>query len=186
MRIVVRGAGAVVALVVTLVASGCATSSPRPSPTPTPSVTPLFESDDEALAAAEEAYAAYQQVLDAILIDGGANPDRLLTVATQEQYEYEKPGFDEALANGFHSTGGSTFDSMRVQHLGTPENEPALSVYVCDDYSTVDILDAGGRSIVPASRPDRFPRIVSFETTGVATPRVKVSTIEEWTGDPFC
>jgi hypothetical protein len=186
MRIVVRGAGAVVALVAALLASGCAPSDPQPTPEPSPSATPLFESDEEALAAAEEAYAAYQQAFDSILIDGGVRPERLLEVATPEQYEYEKAGFDEAFAKGYRSTGGSKFDSMRLQEYEPAGRGVTLSVYVCDDYSAVDIFDSSGATIVPETRPDRYPRVVSFAAAPDSDLEIGVSRIVEWTGDSFC
>ncbi|MET1002316.1 MAG: hypothetical protein ABWZ15_10945, partial [Acidimicrobiia bacterium] len=101
-------------LLAALAASGCAPEPAAPH-TPAPTSTPLFASDEEALAAAEEAYAAYQEVSDRILADGGSSPERLLDVATEKQYEYEKPGFDEARSRNFHSTGASTFDTMSIR-----------------------------------------------------------------------
>ena len=47
------------ALAVVLLLTGCSLASPEVAPTPTPSATPVFASEEEALAAAEEAYAAY-------------------------------------------------------------------------------------------------------------------------------
>jgi hypothetical protein len=43
-------------LLITLVLAGCTQPDPMPTPPPTPSASPVFASDEEALAAAEEAY----------------------------------------------------------------------------------------------------------------------------------
>ena len=180
---------ATVALVLAaaLSAAGCAPEAPAAERTPTPSATPLFASDEEALAAAEEAYAAYQHVSDAILVDGGAEPERLLEVATEAQYEYEKAGFDAAKANGLRSTGGSTFDTFSLMEFQPrdEDGEMKLSAFVCDDFRNVDVLDANGESVVASDRPDRFPRVAYFEARAVEL-RIVVSAIDEWEGDNFC
>ena len=53
--------------------SGCVQTTEKPTPTPTAAATPAFASDEEALAAAEKAYAAYLAVLDDVTADGGRN-----------------------------------------------------------------------------------------------------------------
>ena len=60
-----------------LVLAGCAPDVPAIQVPPTPTVTPLFASDEEALAAAEEAYAAYLAMSDEITSDGGERPERI-------------------------------------------------------------------------------------------------------------
>ena len=187
MRTMFRSAAVAVVLVAALAATGCAPDPAAPH-TPAPTSTPLFASDEEALAAAEEAYAAYQAVSDAILIDGGTEPERLLAVATEAQYEYEKSGFDEARINQLRSTGGSTFDTMTVRERKPDIGDGRLvvSVFFCEDVTAVDILNAGGQSIVDKTRPARFPRIAYFDLVGDEKARLLVSAIEEWEGDNFC
>ena len=188
MRPKFRAAAVALVLVGALSASGCASEAPAADPTPTPSATPLFASDEEALAAAEEAYAAYQQVSDSILIDGGAEPERLLKVATEAQYEYEKAGFDEAKANGLRSTGGSTFDTVTLRDWKDEAGDGRLvvSVLLCDDVAAVDIIDRQGQSVVDSSKPARFPRVAYFDLAASDREQLLVSTIEEWDGENFC
>ena len=176
-----RVGAALAVLVAALAVGGCVEDDPDTTPSPDPTSTPLFESDEEALTAAEEAYARYQAVSDAILMDGGADPERLLEVATEEQYRYEKNGFDRAASSKHHSTGGSKFRSMRIQSI----SENQVDVYFCEDVSLVDILDEAGVSVVSATRPDVFPRTASFVSSsgGVA---LIVSAIDEWSGEDFC
>ncbi|MDQ1582169.1 MAG: hypothetical protein QOF36_223, partial [Microbacteriaceae bacterium] len=72
MRIVSRGILATLAgaglIVITL--AGCATSA-SPMPTPSAVHSPLFASDEEALKAATDAYAAYLAMSDTIAQEGG-------------------------------------------------------------------------------------------------------------------
>ena len=173
-------------LVAALSASGCAPPTSGKPPAPVPSPTALFASDEEALAAAEEAYRAYQRVSDAILIDGGADPERLLEVATQAQYEYEKVGYDATLAANERGSGVSTFDSMTIQNRNDAidSEKPTITVLVCDDYSSVDVFDSAGYSVVSPDRPDRFPRVATFVPS--ATAELLVASTTEWTGESFC
>jgi hypothetical protein len=164
MRIVVRGAGAVVALVVTLVVSGCASSSPQPSPTPSPSVTPLFQSDDEALAAAEEAYAAYQQIEDQVFAEGGRNGERIRTVAQGDALEAALTGFSNFQSEGYRSVGNTKFDSIRLQQYSPRASLSGeiVTVYLCLDFSGTDVLDANDQSVVAIDRPRRQPYQAGF------------------------
>jgi len=188
MRTSFRPAAVTLVVAIGLTASGCATDDPAPKPSTSTSAAPLFASDEEALAAAEEAYAAYQAVSDAILMDGGSNPERLLLVATNEQYEAEKTGIREIAQKGYRSVGATKFDSMKLQNrdqFSSPD-QPFISAYVCDDYTEVDIVDALGNSVVASDRRDRFPRVISFSKAQSGQSVVTVAAIDEWTGEDFC
>ena len=186
MRSEMRRLGAAAAVVAAVLCLGaCAPEDPGPKPSPDPTSTPLFASDEEALAAAEEAYGRYQAVSDAILIDGGTNTDRLLEVATSEKLAYEEAGYEDFRANGYRSTGGSTFDRMTLQNRNDGV-ESFVSVYVCDDVTAVDIVGPDGVSVVASNRPDRFPRTVDFIPAEIGRAALIVSVIDEWTGENFC
>jgi len=182
MRSEMRRLGAAAAVVAAVLCLGaCAPEDPGPKPSPDPTSTPLFASDEEALAAAEEAYGRYQAVSDAILKDGGANPERLLEVATQDQFEYEKNGYERAAASKHHSTGASTFRIDELQGI----SDTQVDVYLCENLSAVDILDETGTSVVSPDRPDIFPRVASFVRPADDASLV-VSNIDEWSGEDFC
>ena len=59
-----------------LLLSGCLPQQPTATPPPEATAAPIFASDEEALAAATAAYAAYLAMSDQILKDGGKDPDR--------------------------------------------------------------------------------------------------------------
>jgi hypothetical protein len=186
MRTIVRRAGVAVAIAAALTLAACTPPSDGPTRSRSPSATPLFSSDEEALAAAEEAYAAYLRVSDQILMDGGNNPERLLEVATEDVLDSERVGYDKARTSGTRSTGGSTFDHMTLQSMDAFDAASAVAVYVCDDVTAVDFLDASGNSIVSPDRPDRFPTTVEFSARTSNPPSLLVASIGEWTGDDFC
>ncbi|MCU1637074.1 MAG: hypothetical protein JWQ68_2313, partial [Cryobacterium sp.] len=62
-------------------------------PLQTSSEPPVFATDEDALAAATEAYAAYLSMSDRILMDGGAQPERIREVATKPLADLEIAGF---------------------------------------------------------------------------------------------
>ena len=187
MRSKFRPTAVAVVLVAALAATGCAPEPAAPH-TPAPTSTPLFASDEEALTAAEEAYAAYQRVSDEILSEGGQDPERLLEVATEAQYEYEKSGFDEAKSQGLRSIGASRFDTMTIQDRKEEfgDGTLVLSVRFCEDVGGVDIVNAAGVSVVDMGRPARFPRVAYFDASQPPKRRLLVSTVEEWEGTDYC
>lgn len=173
---------ATIALVVLLL-SGCLPQQSTVMPTPEPSSTPVFSSDEEALAAATAAYAAYLALSDQIFVDGGASPERLSAVAAGEFLAASVAGFKETQIKGWRSTGGSTFDSVVLQRYDSSfEGESAVTIYLCEDVSAVDVLDAAGMSVVSMDRP---PRTLLAATFDLQNRTLLISSREPW-GDKPC
>ena len=152
-------------------------------PVPTASATPVFASDEEALAAAEEAYGAYLAVSDSIFTDGGARPERLEDVATGKFLEASISGFEKVEAEGWRSTGRSEVHSIELQRFDPSSDIEMVVVFLCDDVSAVDVLDSTGRSVVSPDRPDRTLFEISFDLG--PDQRLLVSSREVW-GDGKC
>jgi hypothetical protein len=177
-----------VALAATLALAGCVPDDDPVVVDPGPSAAPIFESDEEALAAAEEAYGAYLAVSDSVLNEGGVDSERLLAVATEELYGKASEGFASFEANGWHGTGFTSFDSLELQSYFTDAlpGEQTIAVYVCVDLSDVDVVDSNGISVVSDSRIDRSPYVVGFTTVNTGDPSLLVSSDEPWDGSNFC
>ena len=161
--------------------AGC--SSQQPAPKETAAATdqkPLFASDEEALAAAQAAYANYLEVSDQIARDGGANPERLKGLVSKVQYSNELQNYADYSKSGFHSSGNSTFDSFHISN----SNQNDFSAYLCVDVSGSRVINSDGVDVTPASRVDRWPLLVnfSFGADGVTL----ISGSETWTGTNFC
>ena len=169
-----------------LLLAGCTGDDPIVLPVPDPTTAPVFATDEDALAAAEVAYGEYLRVIDQILADGGKDGDRLLEVATEDVVEFEQTGFDRVLDSGHRSIGTTSFDSMELQQYDTAavDGRAIVAVYVCDDLSEVDVVDAEGKSVVTSERQSRIPFEVTFDL-GSNTPLI-VSSVEGWTGENFC
>jgi len=179
---VVTAASAVTVLLLTL--SGCTEPPPPVGSVPAPSETPVFASDEEALAAAEAAYARYLEVSDRIFAEGGIDPDRLQEVTSREFLATSISGFERVQSNGWHSVGVSTFDSIELQQYDAGARLDALTVYLCDDVSGVDVLGVDGASVVSPDRPSRTLFQVTFDLDPRAN-TLLVSGQEVW-GDGSC
>ena len=178
----------VVAALSLLALAGCVPDDDPVIPGPLPSSTPIFASDEEALAAAEEAYGAYLAVSDQIIADGGQRPDRLLEVATQEVLDVEIEGYEQLVELGWHGVGASTLDHLTLQSFDAfaVGGKAAVTVYACVDVSGVDIQDSAGVSVVSADRPSRTPFQTTFDTSGDGPPGLVLAAKEPWSGDDFC
>jgi len=179
--------GAALAVVsAALVFGGCAAEDPIVRPSPDPSSTPLFASDEEALAAAEEAYGRYQAVEDEVFADGGANSERINDVAVRDALEAAKLGFDELSSRGYKGLGRTQFDSFELQQQSSSIGfEDVVIAYVCLDFSEADIVDQQNVSIL---RPDRLIRQayqVSFDFSADKKGLI-LATREPWTGAEPC
>jgi hypothetical protein len=162
--------------------AGCVPTG-GPSASPSAHATPVFASDAEALAAAEKAYAAYVRVSDQILVDGGANPERLESLTSSTLYAQELKGFQSTSKNGWHSTGGTKYDHFTLESYSPGDRNAIVTAYVCSDVSGVDVLDASGQSVVSPDRPNR----TAFEVTFALTKsRLVLASDDVWTGGGIC
>jgi hypothetical protein len=175
--------GAFACLALTACLSGC--TSPEPTQTPSPAEStpaPVFASDEEALAAAEKAYAAYLAMSDLIAQEGGANPERMEAVAVGEALRTAVVDLNEFGTNRVRAVGSTTF---RVDSLESVSGTEPVSVviFVCDDVSSLDVVDGSGHSVVSPERPDVSPfRVEVLQTEG----STKVVSRLFWDGTTFC
>lgn len=171
------------AAVILVAMTGCIQPKPPATPTPTASAAPVFASEEEALAAAEESYARYLAVADQILADGGIDPERLEDVATGSFLEAAVDGYVRFQSEGLRGTGSTQFRNMTVQSY-YPEsgNEGILAVYVCEDVTAVDVVDTNGQSVVPPGRPNT----TTFQAVFDLGPdkQLLISSREAWSDAP--
>jgi len=180
MRPSYRPAAVALVLAAALSASGCTPDASGKPPASTPSATALFASDEEALAAAEEAYRAYVTTTDQIFAESGEGIERLEAVAVDDQLAEDRTGFEEIFKSGFRSTGQTTFDSIELQQWsGDGHRETEVVVYLCQDISAVDVLDSTGKSVVLATRPDRIRYEVRL-ASNAESPKLRVSNRSPW------
>ncbi|WP_108250351.1 hypothetical protein [Planctomonas deserti] len=167
-----------------LVLVGCTQPSPEPTPTPSPAPNPVFASDEEALAAAEKAYADYLAMSDLIAQEGGAHPERMEEVATGEALTDGIADAARYEESGYFGVGVSKFDRMSVQSR-TDGPPPTLRTYVCLDVSGTKIVDSSGTTVVETPGSPRTPLEVSFERVERGGSWL-VSDSVLWEGANFC
>ena len=177
---------AVAITAVALVAlSGCA---PEPSPIvpePTSTTPPLFASDEEALAAAEEAYREYLRVSATISSEGGKDPERIAPLVSPDLKEQTVESSRLLLDQGRRTVGEYSFDSASLQQYADAGDGTAQIVaYMCTDVTAVRILAADGADVTP-NRPNRLPLELVFSATGPPTELILESS-DLWSGEDFC
>ncbi|WP_157560843.1 hypothetical protein [Humibacter albus] len=163
--------------------SGCTPTTPKPTPTKSASHAPLFSSDEEALAAATKAYAAYQAVTDEVLHDGGESPFRYRKVAAGSALRDALTGAKDMRESGLHTVGKTTFDSAKLQSRSRLA-KTRVQFYVCDDVSGTDLVDASDVSQVTNPKNRRTPWEVEIQFSTRSHGLVYVRDF--WSGDDFC
>ncbi|WP_353814794.1 hypothetical protein [Agromyces sp. SYSU T00266] len=161
--------------------AACAAQSPDPEPTPTTDAAdaPLFANDEEALAAAVEAYEAYLDVEHRIMGPEQA-PISSIRPVTTDSFGDELAGqYEELRAAGLHLEGTARIDSARLAQI-IQDSTAQATLYACSDVSHVRVIDKSGEDVTPV-RIDRVPVIIELETKAML-----VAGSTTWTGDDFC
>lgn len=181
MRIGTLRATVVGAVVIAL--SGCIGGDPLPTLPPTPTATPIFASEEEALAAAEEAYAAYLEVSSLIANEGGVDPERIAPFVTEEQLPDELAAAEYYRSSGLYVVGVPTATNFQLQrHTDTGESVEVV-VYVCLDVSATRILDANGQDVTPVRREKG---VLEVSLVGDSANDLLVDRSELWSESAGC
>lgn len=169
-----------------LLLAGCGGGDPIPTLPPTPSATPIFASEEEALAAAEEAYAAYLEMSNLISSEGGVDPERIAPFASRDLYQSALDGFETLRANEWRTVGESVLQRAVLQFadLSGQNHEDAVAAYVCVDVADVDVVDATGASVVSPDRPDLQAFEVFFDLSSESL--LVPSTRDTWEPGAVC
>jgi len=124
--------------------SGCTTTDSVAPPEPTSTFVAPYATDEEALAAAEEAYAEYVNVVLASYREGVIDSSTLSDVASGDHLAELLDEFDERVADGRYIVGNESFDQVVLQRYsrdGSPSE--IIAVYLCDDLSDLAIYRDG-------------------------------------------
>jgi hypothetical protein len=165
-----------------LLLAGCGGGDPIPTLPPTPTATPLFASEEEALAAAEEAYAAYSAMSDKISSEGGVDPERIRPFVTEERFQDELRGFETLRESNLRTEGTATLEVLQIQRYDEASGDAEVVFYACWDASASRVLNAVGEDVTPPDREDRLVLEVFVRTIDGALPLV-VESDEAWLGE---
>ncbi|NUT58868.1 MAG: hypothetical protein HOQ00_08525 [Agromyces sp.] len=186
-RAVRRGAAVVVATGLALALAGCV-GAPAPTPTPTSAATPepIFASDEEALAAAEAAYAKYNAASAIVTAEGGMNPARVDETVTSAYAETLHEEFAALAEAGLRMTGETKFYEAELAENAVDAEGARITIYLCRDVSAVRVVASDGSDVTPADRDASAPTQV-FLVSDAENPTVLlVDGVDRWTGDDFC
>ena len=171
-----------VAVLGMLTLSGCGGSDPLPTLPPTPSSTPVFASEEEALAAAEEAYSAYQAAVDLALQT--LDDSGLSAVAIGRALEAAQASVANVKAEGGRQVGDTKLISVfptDLSGLVTGSGDEVGQIYGCLDLTEVGILNSDGS--VSQSGIAGFPTIVTVQ---FSDGQLLVEEEDVWDGENFC
>ncbi|WP_157427566.1 hypothetical protein [Agromyces salentinus] len=183
-RAVALGASALLALTL----AGCAPGSePAPTPSPAPGTTdaaePIFASDEEALAAAEKAYEAYEYLSLEIGQDGSFDVERILPLVTEKYAAEVIEGFEAFREAGLRTTGRNVIDSVSLVETNNQSGD--VSIYLCRDVSGTAVINSANEDVTPADRDLRMPMVAKL-TFDPESEALLVDGSELWPGDDFC
>ncbi|GGD85324.1 hypothetical protein GCM10007269_30300 [Microbacterium murale] len=145
-----------------LAASALSACTPAPEPTPTP--TAAFASEEEAFAAAEEVYRAYNDALNAHRTgDDDADPYDYLTGKILDS---ELKTAQELEATGIHIVGPTKVVGFEGRVSDHSQSVARVVANVCLDITEARAIDDQGTDVTAADRSDTYT--ISVELTGAA------------------
>ncbi|MBH0054550.1 hypothetical protein I6E74_10280 [Salinibacterium sp. SWN139] len=161
------------------VLSGCTPSDAITSPEPTATFVAPYATDEEALAAAEAAYADYVSVINTHLNDSIVDEDLLATVATGAELASLIESHTRLADAGTRSVGEVTFDQTKLQRYSTDGSlREILVVYVCEDLSDVYLVNEDGSRVTDEAFSTELAQ-VTFDYS-VALGALLVSDRDPW------
>jgi hypothetical protein len=181
------GAAVVATGVIALALSGCV-GDPATTPTPTASSStePIFASDEEALAAAVEAYEVYRTASAQITADGGAEPNRIDSTVTPDYAVSLHEEFAAIEELGLTMVGSTRIEQVKLAEAAYVHGSAEVSIYFCRDVTEVRVIGPDGADVTPADRDNRTP-IQAFLVSATGDERrLVVDGVELWSGNDFC
>src|SRR5690554_2465414 len=135
---------AALALAATVLLTGCVPQDPAIDPPPEPTSEPVFASDEEALAAATDAYKAYLEMSDLIAQEGGKDPERIAPFVTEEWLEQELEGNKALAASGRHLVGSVKLTGSALQQIYLESGSTVIVIYSCVDPNGARVVTSDG------------------------------------------
>lgn len=170
----------VAATIAVALAVGLAACQPEPEPSPTG---PVFASEEEAFAAAEETYRAYVDALNQVDLSDPETFEAVYAWTTGDANAGEKKSLTGMHADGWSVRGETRITSFEPVEYSTAE-DPVVLAETCTDVSEVQVLDASGTSVVAPDRPTQQATRVQFTQAEGSPTQLQIASIEG--GDHDC
>lgn len=172
------------AVTLTLALVGCLTTGCQPEPDPSPSG-PVFATEEEAFAAAEETYRAYVDALNQVDLSDPETFEAVYAWTTGDANAQARQTFSQMHADRLVVSGESRPTIVMPRELGG-RGLGAVEVAVCLDVSAVQLVDSGGQSAVDAGRPDVQSMLVSMISSDDSPTGWIISKFAGRSGEPTC
>lgn len=147
-----------------LALAAMALSACTPTPEPIPQPTAAFASEQEAFAAAEEVYRAYNDAVNSRIAGAeGPNPQDFLTAVALES------DIDTAnlfLEKDIHLEGEGLVASFRGESAALESVPQSVTATTCLDATATRVVSGTGEDVTPTSRPDVSALEVTFVVIG--------------------
>lgn len=146
---------------------------------------PIFASDEEALAAAVEAYEAYADMSEQIASEGGTDPSRIEQVATADLAPYLIAEFEALRESGLRFVGENRISDAKLADRSETDQFARVSAYLCRDVGDVRILDSDGTDVTPEG--DTVTAVLAhFVSSDRNSNALKLEDSEPWDDSSFC
>ncbi|MFG6493521.1 hypothetical protein [Microbacterium sp. P03] len=175
-----RIAAAVATLVVaTAMLSGCI-GQPAPAES-----TPLFSSEDEAFAAAEQTYRNYVDALNQVDLSDPSTFEPVYAWTTGDANANARESYTRMHADGWQVSGESSL-ALVEPHPREAGDAGIYDLAVCLDVSDITGTDAEGKSVVSPDRRDVQSMLISLKVSVESPTKLLVSNIDGREGAPSC
>ncbi|MEU1973328.1 hypothetical protein ABZ477_16870 [Microbacterium sp. NPDC019599] len=144
---------------------------------PEPEEKPLFETEAEAFAAAEETYRAYVDALNQVDLSDPETFEDVYTWTTGEANAGERKSLSSMHADGWTVDGATEVISI-YPLVYSPRSEPTVELGTCTDVSAIDVRDPDGSSVVSQDRPDTQSSTVQLVSSATSPTGLLISVIE--------
>lgn len=145
--------------------SGCSDSSDgvgssQSGMTSSPASTAPTSDSEIASKSAADVIMTFYSVRNQLRTDPKQPLDLLATVATSTELSAQEKLFKDERRDGLRQTGDTKIAELKVQTVSLDNSDPkagkvpTVQIDVCYDVSTVDLIDADGKSVVSATRPE--------------------------------
>lgn len=169
-------------LAIGLLAAALTACDATPDPVETP---PVFASEEEAFAAAEETYRAYVDALNNVDLSDPATFEDVYAWTIGDANAEARESFTAMHADGWIVEGAS--EPTVVEPRTAPGGSLGdVEIAVCLDVSEVKLRNETGESMVDASRPDVQSMLLTLEPIESTQTGFAIARFDGREGDPEC
>jgi len=148
---------------------------------PDPEPAPLFSSEEEAFAAAEETYRAYVDALNQVDLSDPETFEEVYAWTTGDANAGERKSLSGMHADGWVVSGKTTVESVSPGSIDD-EIDPTIVIHACINVGLVEVYDATGISQVAEDRPDTQSQTVSLTGAAESPTGLLIAEVEGGSG----